>query len=635
MEASHRRWSGLFVLGLGVFLVACKPKAAPSGIAWGGIPTTASPGSPELPDIPGSDRDNDGVTDNRERALGSNADNPDSDKDGFSDGFEDRHADFGFYLLEADADRDRDGVTDRREAELGTDPASTDSDGDGWGDFDEVLNSYFGFDPNSATSDADFDGLGDDLEKRLGSSPEKIDSNDDGVTDFQAYSADLQPAGPKLEGLPGELIGVTYSEAMAKAIETVRARGAFPAELARQLPYPDVTAPALSAKIRPSAALMQRALYNPHNSPGLYPSYAEIEQQLFTMASTYDGNPGKDLVRLFHWTGQTQETCDGRTEKGGRKIYAIKVSANPGNNDQEPEVAFLGVHHARELITAVQTMALLRTLTDGYASDSDIRKLVDTREVWVIPVVNPNGYERAIANQLDWRKNTRLVDKQDPKRCGVDLNRNYAWQHVTSFTPAQRMTLPAVDRTGVDPATGNLVPAWETYPGPAAFSEVETQAVRGLAHSQFLTERRKEVDGLVCMLSWHSYGGVVGHPMGANAVAPNTPIDPADVAPYGNLTGAMATAANYLDVKDTYPSLTNVGGCTYTGYAVYGDSNDWFYKDKDTFSVLIESYSVAERGSCPGSNIPIAFYPQDASKRDAVAKANVAAALMMLRRCPP
>ena len=395
-----------------------------------------------------------------------------------------------------------------------------------------------------------------------------------------------------------------------------------------------MTAPQLATGLRPSAALMQRSLYNPHNSPGIYPTYAEIEDQLFKLAATFDGNPGANLVRLFYWTGQTQDTCNGRNGKGGRKIYAVKVSANPQQNDPEPEVAFLGVHHARELITGFQTMELLRRLTDGYTTDSAIKKLVDKREVWVIPVVNPNGYERAISAQLDWRKNARLDPKQDPKRCGIDLNRNYDFAHVSTFPPAQRAALPDVQYTGVSTTTGNLLPNDDTYPGPSGFSEVETQAVRGLAHDSFVG-RKRQVDGLICMLSWHSYGGVVGRPMGHAAIAPATGVAAADVVPFNKLTAAMATAASYTDVQDGFPALTTVSGCSYPGYAVYGDSNDWFYKDGDTFSVLIEEYSVTERGGCPSGSIPYIFYPQTAAGRDDVAKHNVEAALAMLTNCPP
>ncbi len=621
------------LLSLAVVLPGCAPVATKPPVtstAWASIATVA--GGAETP---GSDRDRDTVTDDRERALRSNPDDPDTDKDGFPDGFEDRLAEFGFDLVKPTTDRDRDGLPDNREAELGTNLNAPDSDGDGWGDFDEELNRYFGYDPRTKTLDADFDGLGDGLEERLGSSPKQVDSNGDGISDFMAYSADQSPVGLPLNKGLGELIGIPYSPAMGNALESIRQGGAFPKDLAQELPYPDVTGPVLGESIRPSAALMQRSLYNPRSSPGLYPTYAEIEKDLFDLAATYDGNPGPSLVRLFYWTGQTQDNCDSRREsRAGRRIYAIKVSANPNQNDPEPEVAFLGVHHARELITAVQTMRLLHALTDNYTTDSKIRKLVDTREVWVIPVVNPNGYERALANQVDWRKNTRLAT-QSQTRCGVDLNRNYGFGHVTLFPPAQRAALPDVAYSGVDPGTGNLMPDDGTYPGPSAFSEVETQAVRGLAHSQFLTERRKEVDGLVCMLSWHSYGGVVGHPMGHPPQPPTTGLDPPDVGPFGNLTKEMANAAGYVNIKDGYAGLTTVDGCGYPGYHVYGDSNDWFYKDGDTFAVLIESYSVAERGGCPVGSTPYIFYPQDVTRRDLVAKANVEAALAMLRTCPP
>jgi hypothetical protein len=114
-------------------------------------------------------------------------------------------------------------------------------------------------------------------------------------------------------------------------------------------------------------------------------------------------------------------------------------------------------------------MRFLHTLTDRYASDPGIADLVNSREVWVIPVVNPNGYDRAanVASQIDWRKNTHLVPGQTPGRCGVDVNRNYGFEHIAGFAPAVRKTLPSASLNGVNPTTGSLVPDMDTYPGPA------------------------------------------------------------------------------------------------------------------------------------------------------------------------
>lgn len=635
-NAMHRRLS-LLAATLAVALVSGCPrgKVAPTD-AYGVIPTTGVAGAKlDRFLVPGSDLDKDGVTDDRERGMRSNPDAADTDKDGFADGFEDRFADFGFRITQADADRDADGLTDAHEKKIGSDPGDVDSDADGYGDLDEELNRYYGFDPVVKTIDTDFDGLDDALESRLGSSPTQVDSNGDGISDFQAYHADQPPNGPPLTHGLGELIGIPYSQALGDALLGMRKGGRFPAALATQLPYAEVTARVTTGAVGPSAALMQRSLYNPHNSPGLYPTYAELEQQLFDIADKYDGNPGPRLVRLFYWTGQTQDNCSGGESKGGRRIYALKVSADPDQNGPGPEVAFLGAHHARELITGTHTLTLLRTLTDRYATDSDIRKLVGTRETWVIPVVNPNGYDRAVSAQLEWRKNTHREQGQAAARCGTDVNRNYGFAHLGTFTPAKRLTLASAASNGVDPNTGNLVPDSDQYPGPGPFSEVESQAVRGLAHSQFLTRNKKEVDGLVCALSWHAFGGVVGHPMSHVPIAPDPGLDPADAVRFGQLTQDMANASGYTDVKDGFRNLTSLpGNCSFLGYSVYGDANDWMYRDKGTLSVLIESYSSQERGGCSAATFAQTFYPQDAATRDKVADNNVRAALAMLERCP-
>ena len=104
------------------------------------------------------------------------------------------------------------------------------------------------------------------------------------------------------------------------------------------------------------------------------------------------------------------------------------------------------------------------------------------------------------------------------------------------------------------------------------------------------------------------------------------------------LTKAMAQAASYTDVQDDYATVGVVDGCSTPHYMVYGDSNDWFYKDGDTFSALIEEYSSPERGSCAIGTLGAIqndFYPTTAALRDSVADTNVKAALAMLKNCPP
>src|SRR6188474_142692 len=61
-----------------------------------------------------------------------------------------------------------------------------------------------------------------------------------------------------------------------------------------------------------------------------------------------------------------------------RNIWAAKISDNVADDENEPEVLFDGLHHAREHLTVEQTLAILRWLSDGYGNNAEITGLVDT-----------------------------------------------------------------------------------------------------------------------------------------------------------------------------------------------------------------------------------------------------------------
>ena len=78
---------------------------------------------------------------------------------------------------------------------------------------------------------------------------------------------------------------------------------------------------------------------------------------------------------------------------GGRTLWVAKVSDNVADDEPEPEVMFDSLHHAREHLSLEQTLAILRWLTEGYGTDERITGIVDTREVWIVFAVNPDGAE--------------------------------------------------------------------------------------------------------------------------------------------------------------------------------------------------------------------------------------------------
>ena len=76
----------------------------------------------------------------------------------------------------------------------------------------------------------------------------------------------------------------------------------------------------------------------------------------------------------------------------GRPIYAIRISDNPNTDEGEPAILFTGLHHAREPISSHIVLYTMRQLAENYGTDSIITHLVNDREIWFIPIVNPDGY---------------------------------------------------------------------------------------------------------------------------------------------------------------------------------------------------------------------------------------------------
>jgi hypothetical protein len=148
----------------------------------------------------------------------------------------------------------------------------------------------------------------------------------------------------------------------------------------------------------------------------------------------------------------------------GTDIAAVRVTKNPAKakDGQRPTTVFMGAQHAREWITPEMIRRLLDDVLAGYGSDERITELVNTTEMWFIPVANPDGYDFTFepGNRL-WRKN--LADNNSDGEItpgdGVDLNRNFP------------------TRWGYDNEGSSPNPASETYRGTGPASEPETQAL--------------------------------------------------------------------------------------------------------------------------------------------------------------
>ncbi|MFN5785508.1 MAG: M14 family zinc carboxypeptidase [Flavobacteriia bacterium] len=217
---------------------------------------------------------------------------------------------------------------------------------------------------------------------------------------------------------------------------------------------------------------------------------------------------------------------------GNRPIYFVKISDSPATNDAtEPKVLYTAIHHAREPMSLMETIFYMWYLLENYGTNDEVTYLVNNMQMYFVPCINPDGYlynEQTNPNGGGmWRKNRR----NNGGSYGVDLNRNYSYGWGT---------------TGTSTNPGN-----DTYCGPSAFSEPETQAIRWLVQN----------NNFITAFNAHTYAEEILFPIGT-------------------------TTAEFADHHDYFQAETN-HMVQYNGYgaikssALYpasGDSDDYMYK---------------------------------------------------------
>ncbi len=99
-----------------------------------------------------------------------------------------------------------------------------------------------------------------------------------------------------------------------------------------------------------------------------------------------------------------------------------------GTDEDEPEVLFDGLHHADEHMGLEMTLHILHWLTDGYGSSARITSIVNSREIWIVFAMNPDGAQFDIKGGRFhfWRKNRQPTPGSSA--IGTDLNRNYDYR---------------------------------------------------------------------------------------------------------------------------------------------------------------------------------------------------------------
>lgn len=272
-----------------------------------------------------------------------------------------------------------------------------------------------------------------------------------------------------------------------------------------------------------------------------YHNYKETTDLLKEMAAK-----NSNIASLFS-IGKTTE---------GRDIWCLRINSSAQGEaaSSKPGALYMGNVHAREHLSNEVPLLLAAWLLD-HRNDADIKNYIARLDIYIVPMLNPDGAEFDIktGNYQYFRKNMSF---NADKTRGVDLNRNFdSW-----WCEAGASTYPGAD----------------TYCGPRAFSEPESQAVK-----KFVEARKN----LKTHISYHSFAGEILYPWGGNdADVPSAK----DKQVFEKVGAAMGKLTGYRSYKSSEM------------YIATGDSCDWAYAAAGIFAFTFE---LEGRGFYPGAAI--------------------------------
>ncbi|MGH3872762.1 MAG: M14 family metallopeptidase [Pseudonocardiaceae bacterium] len=270
----------------------------------------------------------------------------------------------------------------------------------------------------------------------------------------------------------------------------------------------------------------------------------------------------------------------------GRPLPLVKISDDVHADKHDPEVLFSCAQHAREHITVEMCLHIVRRLAEGYGTDPAITQLVRSREIWVLPMVNPDGAEYDISTGLFalWRKNRQSTSENT--QVGTDLNRNWGtrWGCCSG--------------SSADPAD-------DDYHGTAAFSTPETAQLRDWVNSRVIDGRQQ----ITAHIDFHSYSELVLWPYGFTTDDTGPGLTTSDAAVFRGLGETMAATNGYTPEQSSDLYITD------------GTVGDWMWAQHHIWSYTFEMY--------PTSQAQGGFYPPETEIKREVQRNDAAVDLLL------
>ncbi len=289
-----------------------------------------------------------------------------------------------------------------------------------------------------------------------------------------------------------------------------------------------------------------------YGTMGGFYTYAEVGTQL-------------DSMRILYPNLITAKTSIGTTTEG-RSMWMVRLKNDADVDDpSKPEILYTALHHAREPEGMMTLMYYMWWLVQNYGTNEEATYIMNTRQLYFVPVVNPDGY---VYNQTTnpsgggyWRENRRM---NNASCYGVDLNRNYGNYSMWNSANGGSSTTTTCGQG--------------TYRGPSPFSEPETQAIDAFMRTHTIKTA----------LNYHTYGNYLIYPYGYSSS------ENGDSLIYRDWTYEMQFDNHYTNGTDQQT----------VNYSTRGNSDDYMYGDTSggktvTYTMTPE---VGTSGFWPGTS---------------------------------
>ncbi|MGM0518145.1 MAG: M14 family zinc carboxypeptidase [Campylobacterota bacterium] len=156
-----------------------------------------------------------------------------------------------------------------------------------------------------------------------------------------------------------------------------------------------------------------------------------------------------------------------------RDIMLATISLHVENANLKPALLYTGTIHAREWIGNELAVSFIDYILNNYETNPEILQILTHNTLYIVPCLNPDGFEYSKNHFSFWRKNRR--DNKDGT-FGVDLNRNFSIGFLKSKDTASNV-----------------------YGGPEPFSEPETLSIKNFVDAH---------ENITIALDYHSQGNV-------------------------------------------------------------------------------------------------------------------------------